>query len=122
MLQDLERGRSLEIDALVTAVQELGRLVKVATPTTDAVLALVQERGRQAGLYSNDISPVDGSDEDYRLDGAPTGRGFAGTHNSMPLARMELACRSFRSVLWACVECDCGARRCLMDGVDHHLE
>ena len=54
MLQDLERGRSLEIDALVTAVQELGRLVKVATPTIDAVLALVQERGRQAGLYGND--------------------------------------------------------------------
>src|SRR3984957_8601320 len=70
MLQDLERGRSLEIDALVTAVQEIGRLVKVATPTIDAVLALVQERGRQAGLYSNDVSPVDGSDEcsDYRLD------------------------------------------------------
>jgi 2-dehydropantoate 2-reductase len=70
MLQDLERGRSLEIDALVTAVQEMGRLVKVATPTIDAVLALVQERGRHAGLYSNDISPVDGSDQwsDYRLD------------------------------------------------------
>jgi 2-dehydropantoate 2-reductase len=70
MLQDLERGRSLEIDALVTAVHEMGRLVKVATPTIDAVLALVQERGRQAGLYSNDISPVDGSDEwsNYRLD------------------------------------------------------
>jgi 2-dehydropantoate 2-reductase len=70
MLQDLERGRSLEIDALVTAVQEMGRLVKVATPTIDAVLALVQERGRQAGLYSNDISPVDGSDQwsNYRLD------------------------------------------------------
>jgi 2-dehydropantoate 2-reductase len=70
MLQDLERGRSLEIDALVTAVQEIGRLVKVATPTIDAALALVQERGRQAGLYSNDISPVDGNDEcsDYRLD------------------------------------------------------
>jgi len=55
MLQDLERGRSLEIDALVTAVQELGRLVGVATPTIDAVLALVQERGRQAGLYGNGI-------------------------------------------------------------------
>jgi 2-dehydropantoate 2-reductase len=70
MLQDFERDRSLEIDALVTAVQEIGRLVKVATPTIDAVLALVQERGRQAGLYSNDVSPVDGSDEwsDYRLD------------------------------------------------------
>jgi 2-dehydropantoate 2-reductase len=63
MLQDLERGRSLEIDALVTAVQELGRLVKVATPTIDAVLALAQERGRQAGLYGNDIHPVDGIDE-----------------------------------------------------------
>src|SRR6202167_2034581 len=70
MLQDLERGRSMEIDALVTAVQEMGRLVKVATPTIDAVLALVQERGRQAGLYSNDVGPVDGSDQwsDYRLD------------------------------------------------------
>jgi 2-dehydropantoate 2-reductase len=54
MLQDLERGRSLEIDALVTAVQEMGRLVKVATPTIDTVLALVQERGRQAGLYGSD--------------------------------------------------------------------
>ena len=51
MLQDLERGRSLEIDALVTAVQELGRLAGVATPMVDAVLALVQERGRGAGLY-----------------------------------------------------------------------
>jgi 2-dehydropantoate 2-reductase len=51
MLQDLERGRSLEIDALVTAVQELGRLTGVSTPVVDAVLALVQERGRAAGLY-----------------------------------------------------------------------
>jgi 2-dehydropantoate 2-reductase len=32
----------------------MGRLVKVATPTIDAVLVLVQERGRQAGLYGND--------------------------------------------------------------------
>ncbi len=39
MLQDLERGRSLEIDALVTAVQELGRLTGVATPMVDAILA-----------------------------------------------------------------------------------
>ena len=54
MLQNLERGRSLEIDALVTAVQEVGRLIKVATPTIDTVLTLVQERGRQAGLYGND--------------------------------------------------------------------
>jgi 2-dehydropantoate 2-reductase len=52
MLQDLERGRSLEIDALVTAVQELGRLAGVATPMVDAVLSLVRERGRSAGLYA----------------------------------------------------------------------
>ncbi len=51
MLQDLERGRSLELDALVTAVQELGQLTGVATPTIDIVLAMIQERGRQAGLY-----------------------------------------------------------------------
>jgi hypothetical protein len=29
----------------------LGRLTGVATPVTDAVLALVQERGRALGLY-----------------------------------------------------------------------
>ena len=52
MLQDLERGRSLEIDALVASVQELGRLTGVSTPMVDAVLALVQERGRAAGLYA----------------------------------------------------------------------
>jgi 2-dehydropantoate 2-reductase len=51
MLQDLERGRPMEIDALVTAVQEMGRLVGVPTPTVDLVLALVQQRARAAGLY-----------------------------------------------------------------------
>jgi 2-dehydropantoate 2-reductase len=51
MLQDLERRRSLEIGVLVTAVHELARLLGVATPAIDLVLALVQERGRQAGLY-----------------------------------------------------------------------
>ncbi len=51
MLQDLERGRAMEIDALVTAVQELGRLAEVPTPYIDCVLALVQQRARVAGLY-----------------------------------------------------------------------
>ena len=53
MLQDLERGRPMEIDALVTAVQEMGRLVEVPTPTIDTVLALVQLRGKVAGLYQH---------------------------------------------------------------------
>jgi len=51
MLQDLELGRPMEIDALVTAVQEMGRLVDAPTPTIDVVLALVQQRARQAGCY-----------------------------------------------------------------------
>jgi 2-dehydropantoate 2-reductase len=55
MLRDLERGRPLEIDALVTAVSELGRRTGIATPAIDIVLALAQERGRQAGLYSNPL-------------------------------------------------------------------
>jgi len=51
MLQDLERGRPMEIDALLGAVVELGRLTGVATPTCDLVLALVRERARLAGCY-----------------------------------------------------------------------
>ncbi len=51
MLQDLERGRPMEIDALVTAVQEMGRLVGVQTPFIDTVLGLIQIRGRVLGLY-----------------------------------------------------------------------
>jgi 2-dehydropantoate 2-reductase len=58
MLQDLERGRSLEIDALVGVVQELGRLTSVGTPVIDAVLALIKERARAAGLYSELEEPV----------------------------------------------------------------
>ena len=51
MLQDLERSRPMEIDALVTSVQEMARVVGVQTPYIDAVLALVQQRGREAGCY-----------------------------------------------------------------------
>lgn len=51
MLQDLERGRPMEIDALVNAVQEMGRMVGVETPYIDAVLALVKQRAREAGCY-----------------------------------------------------------------------
>lgn len=51
MLQDLERGRAMEIDPLVTVVQELGTLTGLPTPTLDVVLALAQQRARIAGLY-----------------------------------------------------------------------
>jgi len=51
MLQDLEQGRPMEIDALVGSVQELGRVTDTPTPTIDTVLALIKLRGRSAGLY-----------------------------------------------------------------------
>ncbi len=51
MLQDLERGRPMEIDALVAAVAELGQLTGVETPTLDVVLGLVKQRARIAGCY-----------------------------------------------------------------------
>ena len=50
MLQDFERGRALEIDALVTVVQELGRMAGVPTSHTDMILALVREKARTSGL------------------------------------------------------------------------
>lgn len=50
-LIDLERGRPMEIDALLGAVVEMGRLTGLPTPTCDTVLALVRLRARTAGLY-----------------------------------------------------------------------
>ena len=49
MLQDLEEGRPMEIDALVGAVAEVGRLVGVDTPTINTILALVTLRAKNAG-------------------------------------------------------------------------
>lgn len=51
MLQDLERGRPLEIDALLGAVVELGHLTGQSMPLCESVLAIVRERARQAGAY-----------------------------------------------------------------------
>ena len=51
MLQDLERGRPMEIDALLGAVVELGAVTGRAMPVCEMVLALVRERGRLAGCY-----------------------------------------------------------------------
>jgi 2-dehydropantoate 2-reductase len=51
MLQDLERGRPMEIDALLGAVVELGALTGHAMPICETVLALVRERARLAGCY-----------------------------------------------------------------------
>ena len=59
MLQDLERSRPMEIDPLVTVVQEMGRLVGIATPNLDTVLTLIGQRGKVAGLYEANIRLVE---------------------------------------------------------------
>jgi 2-dehydropantoate 2-reductase len=51
MLQDAEAGKELEIDALITVVQEIGNLVGLATPTIDSLLGLVRLYGRVRGIY-----------------------------------------------------------------------
>ena len=51
MLQDFERGRPIELDAIVGAVAELGRLVDLPTPAIDAVFALTRQRALLLGLY-----------------------------------------------------------------------
>jgi 2-dehydropantoate 2-reductase len=51
MLQDIEAGKPLELDALVAAVREIGLAVDVPTPTIDALLGLARLKARVRGLY-----------------------------------------------------------------------
>jgi 2-dehydropantoate 2-reductase len=51
MLQDVEASRSLELDALVGAVREIGQRVGVATPMIDALFGLTRLFGQVHGLY-----------------------------------------------------------------------
>ena len=51
MLQDVQAGKPVELDALVNAVRELGQLTEVATPFTDALLGLSRLHARGLGLY-----------------------------------------------------------------------
>src|ERR1700737_1685941 len=57
MLQDLERGRPMEIDPLVTVVQEMGRMTAIATPAIEAFFAPVAHAPRSPGFVS-DPRPV----------------------------------------------------------------
>lgn len=51
MLQDFDRGRPAEIDAIVGAVVELGRATGTPMPVSEAVLALLKQMARGRGLY-----------------------------------------------------------------------
>ena len=44
MLQDYEKGKELELDAIVVAVKEIGDLLSIKTPTIDKILYEVKER------------------------------------------------------------------------------
>jgi 2-dehydropantoate 2-reductase len=52
IVQDLERGRPLELDAMSTVPLEFGKMTGVATPLLDLVVALMVIRARGAGLYT----------------------------------------------------------------------
>jgi 2-dehydropantoate 2-reductase len=60
MLQDVEAGRPLEIDAIIGAVTEIGVKVGVATPNIDGLLGLVRLFGRVRGLYPEARAKVEG--------------------------------------------------------------
>ena len=51
MLQDVQAGRPVELDSLVSSVRELGVLTGVPTPFTDALLGLARLHARGHGLY-----------------------------------------------------------------------
>ena len=50
MLQDLERGRMMEVNQIIGAARELGQLVGVPTPTIDTIYALIRLRARIGGM------------------------------------------------------------------------
>ena len=52
MLQDVEAGKPVELDALVSAVQELGSMTGVAIPNTNALLGIARLHARVRGLYT----------------------------------------------------------------------
>jgi 2-dehydropantoate 2-reductase len=51
--QDLALGRPMEVDAIYGTPLEMARMVGVATPVLDMLVALVRVRARQAGLYTD---------------------------------------------------------------------
>lgn len=51
MLQDVEAGRPIELDALVGAVREIGQHLGEASPHMDALMGLTRLMGQMRGLY-----------------------------------------------------------------------
>lgn len=51
MLQDLEKGRLVELDALMGSIIELSKLVRKPAPTMELIYGLARQRARQANCY-----------------------------------------------------------------------
>jgi 2-dehydropantoate 2-reductase len=51
IVQDLERGRPMELDAMFAVPAEFARMTGVATPMLDLMLAMTILRAKGAGLY-----------------------------------------------------------------------
>ncbi|CAG9177756.1 2-dehydropantoate 2-reductase [Cupriavidus pinatubonensis] len=63
MLQDVEAGRAVELDAIVGAVHELGARLRCPTPNIDALFGLTRLFARVRGLYPDDrATPTGASD------------------------------------------------------------
>ena len=58
MLQDVEDGRAIELDAIVGAVREIGGRLGLATPNVDALLGLTRLFGRVHGFYPEPLEPA----------------------------------------------------------------
>ena len=53
MLQDYERGRPMEVEALLAAPLEFARVAGVAAPTLETIVALVAHKAAAKGLYGD---------------------------------------------------------------------
>ena len=52
MLQDMEGGKSLEIDGLLTGTLEIARKAGVAAPYTESLLGMIRVRAQSTGQYT----------------------------------------------------------------------
>jgi 2-dehydropantoate 2-reductase len=51
MLQDMDKGRAVELDTIVRAVIDMGRKAGVPTPVIETVFSLAAQRAQLAGIY-----------------------------------------------------------------------
>jgi 2-dehydropantoate 2-reductase len=58
MQNDVDAGRAIELDALVTVVQEIAQRLQIATPNIDTLLGLTRLFARQRGLYPREPGDV----------------------------------------------------------------